>query len=138
MVVPNMLSPVTHGTTLQEVSTKFDGSWVSCDLLKGDKHHILDYFTTFQEDIMASHYSLRYQQKKNYKKLGDTKLPKVRPTKTTEKLYELEILEEDTSTGKIKVHYIGYGSEDDEWREKEDIVDTGPPKPGKYIIALYH
>ena len=38
-------------------------------------------------------------------------------------LYRLTILEEDLEKALVKVRYVGYGSEYDEWRSKEDIVD---------------
>lgn len=37
----------------------------------------------------------------------------------------------------MRVHYTGYGSEDDEWRNKDDIVVVQPLMPGKYTIQLY-
>ena len=80
---------------------------------------------------MASSYNLRAQQKKDYKKLTEAHLPRIRATKRVDKLYELEIIEEDTINSKVKVHYTGYGSDDDEWRDKQDIVVIEPPKPGR-------
>ena len=38
-------------------------------------------------------------------------------------LYRLNILEEDKKKKLVKVRYIGYGSEFDEWRPMDDIVD---------------
>ena len=35
--------------------------------------------------------------------------------------YPIEIVDEDSS--KYKVHYIGYTSMHDEWKDKEDVVD---------------
>jgi hypothetical protein len=71
---------------------------------------------------MAAKYDLRKQQKKDYKKLADTPLPRAKPVRKDDALYELEVLEEDTTNGKVKVHYTGYGSEHDEWRDKNDVV----------------
>ena len=93
---------------------------------------------------MATSYSLREQQKKDYRKLADIPLPRIRATKRVDKLYQLEIIEEDATNGKVKVHYTGYGSDDDEWRDKEDIVVVESPKPGKVLqyniirITLYY
>jgi len=42
-----------------------------------------------------------------------------RPQKS--KLYPIEVIERDNVTGKVKVHYIGYGSNGDEWND--DIVE---------------
>ena len=52
-----------------------------------------------------------------------------------DKLYQLEIIEEDTTIGQVKVHYTGYSS--DEWRNKEDIVVVQPPKPGEIIMHVW-
>ena len=82
---------------------------------------------------MAAKYDLRKQQKKDYKKLADTPLPRAKPVRKDDTLYELEVLEEDTTNGRVKVHYTGYGSEHDEWRDKNNVVVMEPLKQGKYI-----
>ncbi len=82
---------------------------------------------------MAAKYDLRKQQKKDYKKLADTPLPRAKPVR---KDYALEVLEEDTTNGRVKVHYTGYGSEHDEWRDKNDVVVMEPSKPGKDTYYL--
>lgn len=76
-----------------------------------------------QEMAIAS-YDLRKKERKDYKQLSDLQLPRLRAAK--DKLYELEIVEEDVLTQRVKVHYIGYGSEDDERRDKDEIVDLKP------------
>ena len=53
-------------------------------------------------------------KKKDYRKHADAQLPRIRATKRVDKLYELKVIEEDTINGKVKVHYTGYGSDDDE------------------------
>ena len=40
-------------------------------------------------------------------------------------LYPVEVLEHEA--GKVKIHYIGYGSSDDEWKEEEELVDLSEP-----------
>lgn len=80
---------------------------------------------------MAAKYDLRKQQKKDYKKLADTPLPRARTARKDDALYELEVLEEDSTNGKVKVHYTGYGPEHDEWRDINDIVVMEPSQPGK-------
>jgi len=37
-------------------------------------------------------------------------------------VYHLRLLEEDKNRDRVKVRYVGYGSECDEWRAREDIV----------------
>ena len=49
-------------------------------------------------------------------------IPRAKAVKQKDKLYELEIIQEDEYLGKVKVHYIGYGSEEDEWRDRSDII----------------
>ena len=52
-----------------------------------------------------------------------------------QQLYELEILENDY-TGRVKVHYTGYDSDCDEWRNKEDIVVIHPQIQGVLCLEL--
>ena len=79
-------------------------------------------------------YQLRERDKKNYKELADLKLPRAeRAAKQVQDdhLYELEVIEEDEYSGRVKVHYTGYGPEHDEWRDKKDVVVLKPK--GKHI-----
>ena len=76
----------------------------------------------------ASH-DLRKKERKDYKQLSDLQLPRLR-VKQDDKLYELDIVE-DVLTQRVKVHYIGYRLEDDEWRDKDEIVHLKPKTPGK-------
>ena len=78
--------------------------------------------------MATASYDLRKKERKDYKQLSDFQLPRLRAAKDKLKLYELEIVEEDVLTQRVKVHYIGYGSEDDEWRDKDEIVDLLPGK----------
>ena len=43
-------------------------------------------------------------------------------------MYAIEIIGHDTTAGKVKVHYVGYASDEDKWRDAGDIVDLTPPK----------
>ena len=45
-----------------------------------------------------------------------------------EKLYRLKVIEEDETKGWVKVSYMGYGSQYDEWRPKSDIIDLSVQK----------
>ena len=77
----------------------------------------------FSPLLMATRYDLRSKDRKNYKELSEVKLPRSQhriQRDTT--LYELEIVEEDVYTNRVKVHYIGYESDDDEWRDRTEIV----------------
>ena len=85
-----------------------------------------------KKSIMATSYNVRVQQNKDYRKLADAQPSRIRATKRVDKLYELEVIEEDTINGKVKVYYTGYGSDDDEWRYEKDIVVIEPTKPGRF------
>ena len=76
-------------------------------------------------------YQLREKKRTNYKEIENVKVPRARAIKKKDKLYDLEVIEEDEYTGRVKVHYIDYGAEHDEWRDKTDIVITKPPTQGK-------
>ncbi len=71
-------------------------------------------------------YALRAQAKKNYKELSDVRLPRAlrqgAKTQTKDDLYDVEVVDEDQSSGRVKVHYVGYGEECDEWKEQSDVV----------------
>ena len=71
--------------------------------------------------MATASYDLQKKERKDYKQLSDLQLPRLR-VKQDDKLYDLDIVEEDVLTQRVKVHYIGYGSEDDEWRDKDEIV----------------
>ena len=60
------------------------------------------------------------------------------PKPKAHELFDLEVLERDSGSSRVKVHYTGYGSSDDEWRDEKDIVkkenvDT-VPYPGSYSL----
>ena len=73
--------------------------------------------------------TLEWKRKRNYKESNFPALPRPKRSRKdlTQKLYELEIVDEDPYNGRVKVHYVGYGPEDDEWRDKKDIVEVKPP-----------
>jgi len=73
----------------------------------------------------------------DYASLADLKLPRIkksnihgtpRPSDSQEgeangELYRVEVVEEDIASSQVKVRYIGYSANFDEWKEKEEIVD---------------
>lgn len=84
---------------------------------------------------MAS-YELRKKERKNYRALADIQLP--RPEKVPSKadtLYPIEVLER--TSDRVKIHWVGYDSKFDEWRNEEDIEDIPEPKPGALQIEQY-
>ena len=66
----------------------------------------------------------------NYKELADLKLPKSRAAKRSDStLYPVEVIEKDSASGRVKIHYVGYSARYDEWRNDSDIVDTSGEVP---------
>ena len=66
-------------------------------------------------------YNLRECREKNYKDMYNPPLPRAERTRhDPERLFPLEVLERDGA--RVKVHYVGYSSTHDEWRDVEDIV----------------
>ncbi len=56
--------------------------------------------------------------------LKPAKLPRARANpkaRTQHELFDLKVLERDSGSSRVKVHYMGYGSSDDEWRAEADI-----------------
>ena len=71
---------------------------------------------------MASHdYNLRNaNRKRSYREMNTLDLPRVKKTSCRNKLYPIKIVERDGS--RVKIHYVGYNSSNDEWREQNDII----------------
>ena len=67
----------------------------------------------------------RQRPRVNYREAADVKLPK--PEKKPETLYPIEITESD-SQGRVKIHYLGYNTEYDEWRDSQDVIDLSQTK----------
>lgn len=44
----------------------------------------------------------------------------------SEKLYRVSVVAENVRQGRVKVHYIGYGHEYDEWRPADEVIDLMP------------
>ena len=89
----------------------------------------------------------------DYSRLADVQVPKrtrVHSRGEKNKLYHLRVLEEDGE--RVKVAYVGYGSQHNEWRPRSDIVvlneheqgesssdesDTDPPLAPMKQFSLY-
>ena len=65
----------------------------------------------------------------SYKEKGEWDIPAHYRRKVQDKLYPIEVIEEDPVSTLCKVHYIGYSSVYDEWKEKDAIVDTNTEDP---------
>ena len=82
-------------------------------------------------------YCLRDRKVENYKNLFDgPRLPRVRrQMMNSQKYYPVEILEEDKENHRLRVHYVGYSGESDEWVKEEDTVVLEPSQHGTYTAA---
>ena len=68
-------------------------------------------------------YNLRERKEKSYKEDGLV-LCRERVCKgkgSKDELYELEVVERDRANHRVKVHYVGYDSDDDEWHSESDV-----------------
>ena len=73
----------------------------------------------------------------NYKELSKgTALPRSKRAKKQE-LFPIEIVENDITTGKVKIHYCGYSNDYDEWRDPGDIVDLSSPSPTPLLTSSF-
>ena len=85
-------------------------------------------------------YELCQGQRKDYKELADTKLLQAKRSSKhdTDKLFAVEIVEEEEN--RVKIHYTGYSSKHDEWRDKEDIVEptVASSEAGRYKLLDIH
>lgn len=66
---------------------------------------------------------LRSQRRSSYRELIRCKVPRIsRPSNKKydpQKLYSVKIIE--TRDNRVKVHYVGYSSKYDEWKDKSEI-----------------
>ena len=79
---------------------------------------------------------LRYN-KSNYKELSSVKLPRgtkrSQRTMAEDQLYPVNILEK--RDGQVKVHYVGYDDEYDEWKEEGDLEDLNEDSNEHHLEA---
>ena len=63
----------------------------------------------------------------DYKDSSDIVLPvakrSCRSDQIESELYPVEVLERDEEAKRVQVHYTGYGSSGDEWKDEDDTVD---------------
>ena len=83
-------------------------------------------------------YDLKARKVKNYKEVANIEFCKVgmRKRPREEKLYELEVIEKDRQNRRVKVHYVGYESEYDEWRD-EDVKIIYPVQSKLVFCCLF-
>ena len=71
-------------------------------------------------------YNLRSCTRKDYKTLAELKIPRATRQKKadcSQALYPIEVRERQENS--VKIHYIGYSDEHDEWRDPSELVNIG-------------
>ena len=56
--------------------------------------------------------------------------------KNKDKLYPVTVVEHDAS--RVKIHYVGYSSEHDEWREGNELEFLDEEETGDVAVSSYH
>ena len=74
----------------------------------------------------------------DYRKIGDIQLPRAaRRSRKDDELYPIEVIERVGE--RVKIHYVGYGNEDDEWRDASELVELqGSKKADAYVPFEFH
>ena len=80
--------------------------------------------------------ALRHTERINYRKLSDLKLPRAIKVKSDDRLYPVEVV--DKEDHRVKIHYLGYDSSYDEWREQDDVVPLTSPAIAENSQTLLH
>ena len=79
-------------------------------------------------------YELRQGHRKDYRELANTKLPRAKRSSMKhdpDQLYAIEIVQEEN---RVKIHYTGYSAKYDEWRSREDILESTVAPPERYKL----
>ena len=79
-------------------------------------------------EASSKKYNTRPGRRVDYKASNDIVLPVAkkccRQHQAELELYPVEVLERDEEAKRVKVHYTGHGSSDDEWKDKDDVADV--------------
>ena len=74
----------------------------------------------------------------NYRDLTMVVLPRaVREKQADSRLYSVDVVEKNPLTHKVKIHYIGYDSDQDDWRDEADVVDMSESQPS-HLLSPNH
>ena len=84
---------------------------------------------------MASEYNLRKRERQDYRKLADIQLPRQTKGSEMREFCPIEVVEREGE--RVKIHYIGYGDDEDEWWEASELVQFSK-KPQPYILFELH
>jgi len=85
---------------------------------------------------MADHsYRLRKRAICDYRQLASVTLPREMQYSTAKKLYPIKIVA--TRDTKVRIHYIGYRDQYDEWREADDLVPINQTSSNNTIQSTH-
>ena len=51
-------------------------------------------------------------------------------------IFSLQIVDRDKIQNKVKIHFIGYSSDFDEWRDGDDLVDSEKSSLGRFVTRF--
>ena len=77
----------------------------------------------------------------NFHDLSDTKLPVIRRKKsrsekrTSQTLFPIEIVDKEPEKCRIKVHYIRYGLNFDEWKDESELEVLDKERPSERLLT---
>ena len=84
------------------------------------RQHERDVYANFPSELLSKPWQTTSGSAAK-RAISNPRLPRVERTRhDPERLYPLEVLERDGP--RVKVHYVGYSSTHDEWRDIEEIV----------------
>ena len=74
----------------------------------------------------------------DYKKLSDVVLPRAKRSDcgSKSKLYAVSVVERQPEHRRVKIHYMGYGVQHDEWRDEEEIIVLEDPSPRPFSLYM--
>ena len=75
---------------------------------------------TFTNNMADRGYNLRKRVVSDYRQLTSLKLPRNSRKQVAQKLYPIKVVARRES--QVRIHYIGYDDDYDEWREADDLV----------------
>jgi hypothetical protein len=72
----------------------------------------------------------------NYREADKLKLPRASTSLVEDKFYPVTVVEQDSERSRVKVHYVGYSSDCDEWKYGDEVKDI-EPEDGPATSSVY-
>ena len=72
----------------------------------------------------------------NYRKLSDVVLPKAKRSDCGSKIYAVSIVERQPEYRRVKILYMGYGSQHNELQDEEEILVLEDPSPRPFSLYM--